>query len=511
MTPLQSRAAGICLHLSSLPGIHGIGSLGKPAREFVDFVANAGLSVWQILPVGPTGFGNSPYQTTSVFAGNPLFIDLEPLCQRGLLTAAELEPLTALPANRVCYERLIPLKSTLLTLACERFDRIADARARAARDAFVAAQNSRWLRDFALFHVLKHEHDHRAWPRWDRGYALRDSGALDALEATAQSRIDAVKTMQYWFFAQWSELTEYASERGVRLMGDMPIYVAHDSADCWASPELFLLDADGWPTDVAGVPPDYFSADGQRWGNPLYRWERHAKDDFVWWRTRLAQALSLTQLLRLDHFRGFEAYWAIPADATTARNGEWREGPGAALFDSLTAALGPLPVVAEDLGIITPAVEALRDRYDYPGMTVLQFLVDQEDFDARAIPENSVCYVGTHDNDTVQGWFHRGPRACDDADALRHWQSIVLRNAQGRAETVHLDLLKLAFESPAALALGSIQDFLGLGSDARLNTPGTTAGNWQWRCTDDMLSSQHCALIAQLAARFERTTDAPHA
>jgi len=508
MTPLQYREAGICLHLSSLPGPHGIGSLGAPAQRVVDFIAEAGLSVWQILPVGPTGFGDSPYQTTSVFAGNPLLIDLEPLREKGLLTAAELGPLTELPASRVAYDRLIPRKTELLRLASERFERGADRRARADREAFVAAHDARWLRDFALFDVLKHAHRQAVWPTWDRAYALRDTAALDAFESAERARIEAVKTIQFWFFAQWSELGRYASERNVRLMGDVPIYVAHDSADCWASPELFLLDADGWPTEIAGVPPDYFSADGQRWGNPLYRWDRHAADDFAWWRARFAHAIGLTQLVRLDHFRGFEAYWAIPAAAPTARDGEWRAGPGAALFDSLTAALGPLPVIAEDLGVITPAVEALRDRYDYPGMQVLQFLVDQADFDAQSIPENCACYVGTHDNDTVQGWFQRGPRDCNGDEALRHWQSVVLRNARGCAETVHRDLLELAFASPAALALASIQDFLGLGSDARLNTPGTLVGNWQWRCTDDMLSPQNCAAIAQLCAQFERNRNA---
>jgi 4-alpha-glucanotransferase len=505
MTPLQSREAGVCLHLSALPGAHGIGTLGKSAYRFVDFLADAGLSVWQILPVGPTAFGNSPYQTTSVFAGNPMFIDLDRLRERGLLNAAELAPLAALPSDTVCYEELIPLKRELLFTACERFARTADRADRAARDAFVAANDSRWLRDFALFDVLRLQHQSHAWPSWERPYAVRDSSALDAIEAAARSHIDAVKTSQYWFFEQWSELRDYASQRGVRLMGDMPIYVAHDSADCWASPELFSLDADGNPSEVSGVPPDYFSADGQRWGNPLYRWERHAQDDFAWWRARMAHAVTLADMIRLDHFRGFEAYWAIPADEATARNGEWREGPGESLFDSLTTALGPLPVIAEDLGVITPPVEALRDRYDFPGMKVLQFLVDQEDFVIESIPRNSVCYVGTHDNDTVVGWFSRGPRDCNDDDTLRAWQAIVLRNAQGCAETVHLDLVKLAFASPAALALVSIQDFLGLGSEARFNTPGRTIDNWRWRCTSDMLSPHFCVSVAELAARFERT------
>jgi 4-alpha-glucanotransferase len=495
VTILRQREAGVCLHLTSLPGPYGIGTLGGPASDFIDFIAAAGLGVWQFLPAGPTGFGDSPYQTTSVFAGNPLLIDVGPMLEQGLVALDELAVFEDLPADTVEFDRLIALKSQLLARAAERFQSRASATRRAARDAFVAEHDASWLHDFALFDVLKTIHQHRTWLEWEPAYAQRDPEAMRVLEDATRVQIETAKTIQYFFFEQWAALRAHAASKHVRLMGDVPIYVALDSADAWASPDLFCLDESGRPTMVAGVPPDYFSADGQFWGNPLYRWGRHVEDGFRWWIARLGHATAMADLVRLDHFRGFEAYWAIPASADTARGGQWCEGPGAELFTALQSALPELPIIAEDLGMITPEVEALRERFDLPGMKVLQFIVGEAQFEPELIPENCVCYTGTHDNDTVVGWFHGAAGDTRTPEEIADIQANVLRHTGGRAETVHLDLIKLAFAMPARLAMIPMQDFLGLDSTARLNTPGTTSGNWRWRLTGDQLTPQVGASI----------------
>jgi 4-alpha-glucanotransferase len=501
------REAGVCLHLTSLPGPYGIGVLGTPALNFIDRLDAIGLRVWQFLPTGPTGYGDSPYQTTSVFAGNSLLLDLHCLHEEGLVTAAELSQLEHLQSDRVDFNQLIPLKMQLLSRAGEKFLREADSDSRRARDAFVDANDALWLHDYALFEVLKAMHQQRAWIEWEPVYALRDPDAIRTLEEAARLQIDTVKTIQYLFFRQWEVLKAHAASRRIRLMADVPIYVALDSADAWARPELFSVDAAGMPTEVAGVPPDYFSADGQFWGNPLYRWERHADEGYAWWISRLGHAMRLADLVRLDHFRGFEAYWAVPADAATARHGEWRKGPGAQLFDALYAALGELPIIAEDLGVITPAVDALRERYGFPGMKVLQFMVGQEDFDPAMIPKNSVCYTGTHDNDTTVGWFRGGPGDVRSAEEVRRIQVNALRHMGGRAETVHTDMIRLAYSTSAGLAIAPLQDFLGLGSSARLNTPGTTTGNWRWRLDDSSLTPHFCASMRRLITESGRQHD----
>jgi len=501
---LPQRAAGACLHLTSLPGPHGIGSLGQEALRFMDVLAAAGLRVWQFLPTGPTGYGDSPYQSASAFAGNPLLIDLIELRERALLTDAELATLADLPNSKVDYQQVIPLKTQLLARAGERFAREADASWRFAREEFIAQHDRVWLHDYALFEVLKGMHQQRAWIEWEASYARRDPDAIRTLEQAARVQIDSVKSIQFLFFEQWRALRCHAASRGIRLMGDTPIYLALDSADAWANRELLNLTADGTPAEVAGVPPDYFSADGQRWGNPLYRWDRHAADGYQWWITRFAHAIALADLVRVDHFRGFEAYWAVPAESKTARVGEWRPGPGADLFDALRAALGDLPVIAEDLGVITPAVDALRSRYGFPGMQVLQFLIGEDDFDADAIPENCVCYTGTHDNDTTVGWFRGGRGDVRTPEEIRRMQEIVLRRTQGTAETIHRDVLELAFGTRAALVMAPIQDFLGLGSAARLNRPGTTRRNWRWRLNRKQLTDELCASVRVMVAEASR-------
>jgi len=504
LSVLNDREAGVCLHLTSLPDAYGIGTLGVSALRFLEVMSASGLRVWQFLPTGPTAFGDSPYQTTSVFAGNPMLLDLRELASQGLVTASELEPLQRLSTASVDFDRLVPLKSQLLARAAERFERTASSEARAAREQFIAENDDLWLHDYAMFEVLKAMHQQRTWSEWNPLYAQRDPDAMRTFEEAALLQIRTVKTTQYFFAEQWRTFKSHADKRGIRLMADAPIYVALDSADVWARPELFDLDDRGVPIAIAGVPPDYFSADGQLWGNPLYRWDRHAAEGYVWWTSRLKHSIQYADMLRLDHFRGFESYWAVPADAKTARTGEWRPGPGTALFDAMTAALGELPIIAEDLGVITPAVDALRARYGFPGMKVLQFMVGEDDFDPTSIPHDSVCYTGTHDNDTTVGWFQSDPGDTRSAAEIEHARANVLRHTQGCAETVHIDLVRLAFSTPAALAIVPLQDFLGLGSSARLNTPGTTKGNWRWRLPESRLTPHFCASVRQLVAESGR-------
>jgi len=505
MSVLQDRKAGVCLHLTSLPGTHGIGELGRAAYRFIDAMAVMGLGVWQFLPLAPTGYADSPYQPLSVYAGNPLLIDLDLLKEDGLVTAEEIGVLDDLPLGTVDFDRLIPLKSQILARAGERFAKVASSAMRAARDDFVAAHDSTWLRDYALFEVLRAMHQQRTWLEWDRAFALRDPAAMAKLEEAARGQIESIKSIQFLFFEQWSRLRAYAAEKRIRLMGDVPIFVALDSADAWARPELLYLDANGMPTEVAGVPPDYFSADGQLWGNPLYRWERHEADGFAWWIGRIRHMTGLADLVRVDHFRGFEGYWSVPADATTARDGEWRPGPGAALFDALSAELGELPIIAEDLGVITPAVEALRDRFGFPGMKVLHFMAGEAHFEPDSIPENCVCYTGTHDNDTTVGWFFGGPGDVRTPEEVERVQANVLKATGGTRQSVHADLTRLAFSTRARLAIAPMQDFLGLGSSARLNTPGTTSDNWRWRLTDEQITPRLWESVADLVTSTDRT------
>lgn len=481
----QTRQAGVCLHLTSLPGDHGIGDLGQAAIRFVNALASAGLKVWQFLPTGPSGYGNSPYQSLSAFAGNELLVDLVELQRWGLLRARDTDTLRSLPAGVVDYDAVVPLKHALLARASKRFDARCPPLLRARFHAFEQANDKLWLHDYALFRVLKSRHAERTWQDWEPAFVHREAASLRRFESRYASEIRAVKIRQFFFDCQWQALYEHAAAKGVRLFGDMPIYVALDSVDAWSNRELLRIDADGRPDCVAGVPPDYFSNDGQLWGNPLYDWAAHAACGYHWWTERLRHAMARMDIVRIDHFRGFESYWSVPADELTARNGRWESGPGQQLFDALQAALGPLPIVAEDLGIITPAVDALRNQLGFPGMKVLHFCIAEDGFSADDIPANSVCYTGTHDNDTTVGWFQGSPDDLRSAEDIQKTQARVLDMTGGSTETVHEDLIRLAFGSRARLAIAPMQDFLGLGSGARLNTPGTTANNWRWRLERD--------------------------
>ena len=486
------RASGILLHPTSLPGPCGIGELGPSAERFVDFLAVAGQRLWQVLPVSPTGFGDSPYQCFSAFAGNPLLISLEQLVLDGLLSSSDLDPLPNFPRQSVDFGRVIHFKLPLLKRSFETFTNAASARKEDFED-FCQANRS-WLTDYALFMAIKQTYNGKVWTEWDRSIALREPDAVRHWSAVLNVEIRAQKYLQYQFFRQWGTLRQYAHRCGVSIMGDLPIYVAHDSADVWAHPEMFHLSDTGTPALVAGVPPDYFSATGQLWGNPLYRWDKMAASGYRWWVERFRTVLSLVDRVRLDHFRGFEAYWEIPAAEPTAIRGHWVPGPGARLFEELQASLGELPIIAENLGVITPEVEAIRERFGYPGMSILQFAFGHDPQASSFQPHNYsrdlVAYTGTHDNDTTVGWFTSpgtddSTRTARDIEEERRLACDYL-GTDGRE--IHWVFIRTLLASVADTVITPLQDLLGLGSEARLNRPSTATGNWHWRCTQEELT-----------------------
>ena len=493
-----TRRAGVCLHIASLPGPYGIGELGPEARAFVDKLCAMQLSVWQFLPTGPTAYGDSPYQPLSTFAGNENLISINELINMGLLSDDEADELKTLPERHVDYGRLIPVKKRLLQLAALRFSSDADFELRSAYSEFLAGNDKAWLHDYAIFRILKTRHGERPWPEWQPQYVHRDPSALAELEDAEAGEIQSIKVTQFLFHHQWRAFRHYANSKGVSLFGDMPIYIALDSSDAWANRAILSVDEDGKPDHVAGVPPDYFSEDGQLWGNPLYDWKKHAQDGYQWWVDRLSAAAELVDIVRIDHFRGFESYWSVAADSDTARVGSWVPGPGDGLFEAIKGTLGSLPIVAEDLGVITPEVEDLRDRHELPGMRVLQFDVTEEGFRLSDVGENSVCYTGTHDNDTTLGWFHGSPDDIRSDEEIRLAQIAVLDITGGTPETIHEDLIKAAFSTDARLAIAPMQDYLGLGSEARINTPGTCGGNWRWRVLDSQLTQKLCDNVADI-------------
>ena len=492
------RQAGVCLHITSLPGPYGIGEIGQSAFDFIDAMKKMALGVWQFLPTGPTAYGDSPYQPLSTFAGNELLIDIRDLVAKGLLDKEEAQELASLPSGFIDYGALIPIKNRLVRLAAGRFEEKASAELKTACDTFVERNDDAWLHDYALFRILKSQHGEQPWPDWKPKYVHRDAQALKKLELTADTEIADTKVIQFLFHHQWQRLRRYANELGVRLFGDMPICIALDSADAWANPDMLRIDRDGRPGYVAGVPPDYFSKDGQLWGNPLYAWDAHAANGYRWWVDRLQAAADLADIVRIDHFRGFESYWSVPADSETARQGAWEPGPGDAIFDAMRNALGNLPIVAEDLGVITPEVEALRDRHQIPGMVVLQFDVADEDFDLLNVTKNSVCYTGTHDNDTTIGWFHGSPDDIRSEVEIQQTRQAALQVTGGTTETIHTDLIQAAFSTDAKLAIAPLQDFLGLGSEARINIPGTSSNNWRWRFQESQLTDDVREQVANM-------------
>ena len=474
------RQAGICLHITALPGDFGCGELGAAAHDFIDQLAEMGMRVWQFLPTGPTGFGDSPYQSLSAFAGNELLIDLADLVRQGLLEEQELQPLRQLPRSHVDFSALLPLKTELLDLAAQRFAGAPALAESADYRSFLETHGPIWLTDYALFRALKRQHHERPWTEWAEEYRSRSSQAVADFAVQAAAELARIQIQQFFFYQQWQRLRGHADKKGILLLGDTPIYLALDSADVWAEPRLVRLDAEGNPIESGGVPPDSFSDDGQLWGNPLYDWDYHLKTDFAWWVQRLKSTFELTHLVRIDHFRGLEAYWAVPFGAETARSGCWRKCPGHELLSTLFRDLPNPSLIAEDLGFMTDAVRALRDDFGIPGMVFLQELFREDSFDPDSISPASVCYPATHDSDTVLGWF-QGNESLQSPEELAAMQKAALAATGGSPENIAEDFVHLALASRSNLVIVQMQDLLGLGSEARFNRPGTLGGNWQWR------------------------------
>jgi 4-alpha-glucanotransferase len=494
---MLTRASGILLHPTSLPGPYGIGELNDNAYRFIDFLVETGQKLWQVLPLGPTGYGDSPYQCFSAFAGNPLLISPEHLVRDNALARADLDDAPQFDSARVNYGDVIEFKFALLAKSFVHFTNYADAEAQRAFEQF-CVENASWLDDYALFMALKDEYDGAAWNTWQDDIARRSSRAMTKARKDLQRQIRMQQYFQFQFFKQWGHVRSYATSKGIQIIGDIPIFVAYDSADAWANRELFYFDERGNPTVIAGVPPDYFSPTGQRWGNPLYRWEVMAEQGYAWWIERTRAALRLYDHVRIDHFRGFESYWEVQASEPTAMNGKWVAGPNIALFDAIRGALGDnLPIIAEDLGVITPEVEALRDTAGFPGMRVLQFAFVADTASAflphNYIP-NTVAYAGTHDNDTTIGWW----RGLDEA--TRNQVREYLGMGQPDGTQIHWDLIRALLSSVANTAVVTLQDLLGLDSEARMNFPGRAEGNWYWRFHWEQLTPE----IRQRLAKFTR-------
>lgn len=479
------RSSGILLHPTSLPGPYGIGDLGPYALRWVDFLAEIGCRYWQVLPLGPTGYGDSPYQCFSSFAGNPYLISIDYLLEAGLIVQSDLSGKPDFVPERVDYGEIYSWKLGLLRKAFMRYQEEAIMGADFKTEFVDFKEKEKgWLEDYALFMALKDAHDGMNWGNWRPALRDREDSAIQKAKKAHKNAIERHAFWQFLFFRHWSEVRDYAHGLGIKIIGDIPIFVAYDSADVWANRDLFYLDEKGQPTVVAGVPPDYFSETGQLWGNPLYRWDKHAMDGYAWWLERLRTVFGMVDIVRLDHFRGFAGYWEVPAEAETAVNGRWVDGPGADFFETVKESLGELPIIAEDLGEITPDVIALRDQFNLPGMKIMLFAFTDDpdnEFLPHHYPENCVVYTGTHDNDTILGWYNRveeGERyfarrylACDEQE-------------------IHWDLIRAAWVSVAIAALAPLQDFLGLGNESRMNYPGRGSGNWKWRMRAEVLGDE---------------------
>ena len=503
------RSSGVLLHPTCLPGPFGIGDLGASAFEFIDLLAAAGQRLWQVLPLGPTGFGDSPYQCFSAFAGNPLLISLDLLIEQGLLTEPEARGAVVFADGAVDFQAVIAHRQALWPRVLDRF-KTAPASLRDGFERFCAAQAD-WLNDFALFMAIKAAHAQVAWTEWEPDIAERDPAAVARWSIRCERDIRLHKLTQFLFFEQWRRIRDACQARSIAIMGDLPIFVAHDSADVWARRELFRLEADGRPAVVAGVPPDYFSATGQLWGNPHYRWDALERTGYAWWIQRFRALLDLVDRVRIDHFRGFEASWEVPRDAATAVQGTWVKGPGAALFEAVRSGLRAqrLPFVAENLGVITPEVEALRERFELPGMAILQFAFGTDpqapDFRPHNFPRNRVVYTGTHDNDTTMGWWkgdvEHSTRSSADISNEREYAR---RYLDIDGPDVHWDFIRAVLASVADTAIVPAQDLLGLGSNGRMNRPGTIGGNWRWRLLPEQLTSDIARKLGVMTETYER-------
>lgn len=482
-TETLTRTSGILLHPTSLPSPYGIGDLGKAAYDFIDFLEKAGQHLWQILPLTPTGYGNSPYSSFSAFAGQPLLISPEHLEKMGLLEEWELDTAPENNEDLVEYDKVSKWKTQIFKLAFSRFEMKEDKELKKQYRQFVK-ENTYWLNDYAIYMACRDMQGQKEWFKWDEKYLKSTQKVKAELKKTLKDEIKYYCFIQFLFYKQWAELKAYANEKGIKIIGDMPLFVSLDSADVWANPKLFQLDSKGYPTKVAGVPPDYFSETGQLWGNPLYNWEVHEKNQFQWWVARVRHQLALSDYLRIDHFRGLESYWAVPAEEETAINGTWVKAPGKALFETIEQELGKgLPIIAEDLGTITPEVIELRDHFGFPGMKILQFAFESEE-ESSFLPHqftttNCVCYTGTHDNNTTRGWYD---------SASEYSRDKVRRYMNTDANSIHWDFLRTCLGTIADYAIIPMQDILGLGEEGRMNVPGVAENNWAWRYRKEDIS-----------------------
>jgi len=494
-----NRSAGVLLHPTSLSGPYGIGEIGPSAHRWLEFLAGSGCGLWQILPLGPTGYGDSPYQCFSAFAGNPYLISLEALQADQLLQYDDLLDIPEFPTGKVDFGTVIPWKLSVLDRAYKRFEQGASGDLRAELADF-QEQQAAWLDDFALFMALKEEHGGASWVEWEAPVRDRQAGALEAARARLDEAIRRQIFRQFMFFRQWHSIRQHAAQLHIQIIGDIPIFVAQDSADVWANPGLFHLEKNGRPRVVAGVPPDYFSATGQLWGNPLYNWPAHRQTSYAWWLERFRSVLNLVDIVRLDHFRGFAGYWEVPGTAPTAEIGRWVKGPGSNFFQAVRKALGELPIIAEDLGVITPDVIKLRDDFELPGMMILQFGFTVGPFDSSIfLPHNyirnCVVYTGTHDNDTACGWYER----VDEGE-----RNVYRRYLDRDGSQVAWDFIRACWSSVAVFSLAPMQDFLSMGNEARMNYPGNPSGNWTWRMPPDALTDSLRDRIRELNDLFSR-------
>lgn len=493
-TAWLKRAAGVLLPVSSLPSEYGIGTFGKAARKWIDFLAEGHQRYWQVLPLGPTSFGDSPYQSYSAFAGEPLFIDLELLCEQGLIKKKKCEKINwGDDASRVDYDTVRAGREMVLRKALENFE---DTK---ALERF-RKRNASWVEDYALYMSLKSKMNKAPWTQWEDSIRLRRPEALKVWRERCSRDMDYHVFTQFLFFKQWNELKKYANKKGIEIIGDAPIYVALDSADVWAHPQLFQLDDNNLPTEVAGCPPDAFSEDGQLWGNPLYRWDVMEEDGFSWWLQRIKANLSMYDVLRIDHFRGLENYYAIPYGDETAKNGRWRKGPGMKFIKAINSTMNGAPIIAEDLGLLTPAVHRLLKSSGYPGMKILQFAFsasEESTYLPHNLPNHCVVYTGTHDNDTTRGWLSTA--AEEDLRLALDYLGLKSDKKGNWA------FIRGALSSVADLAVIPMQDYLNLGSDARINTPSTVGGNnWRWRMSKDAATKKLSKKMARLADIYGR-------
>ncbi len=493
----NNRKTGILVHPTSFPSKYGIGDLGSGAYSFIDFAEASGCKIWQVLPIGPTGYGDSPYQSFSSYAGQPLIISPEKLIEDGLINKNEIDIKNWNP-NKIDYGAVIPYKFAILDKAYENFKTSNDSKLIKSYNTF-CDKHKAWLDDYALFMASKDHHGGVVWNEWDEEIAFPDKKSKKKWANKLLTQVNYYKFIQFLFFKQWMDLKSYANSKGIKIVGDTPIFVAYDSSDVWTEKDLFYLDEKGYPEVVAGVPPDYFSATGQLWGNPLYKWENHKKDSYTWWTNKIKHSLELVDILRIDHFRGFDAYWTIKYGSKTAIDGVWNDGPASDLFEKIEKKLGTgLPIIAEDLGVITKSVEELRDKFNFPGMRILQFAfegLDENPHLPHHFVKNSICYTGTHDNDTTLGWYFKLNE--QGKDKLRRYLNV-------DGSDIVWDFIRMAIASNSDTAIIPIQDLFALGSEGRMNTPGVASDNWQFRFTYDMLNNDIKERLLYLNKLFGR-------